>query len=387
MMPRFSTAGQASSATQPFGSIDIEAVAKTPIFIENAPRLYVACGVALQGLQKSVVATNLYPKPKNRLGRLGALLKSTPNAESAWGIDLSDSGLKAVRLVHRAQDDAVAVAVEAFDVVDHATPLPALINEAQRRDVVADTLKRFLERNPIKKEVVCISFPGAQALGRFLSVPPTEGKQTDELMHYEARQQIPIPLEQLKWDYHIWQPPVPESELPRDAMLVATKQYHISQRLQPFEDAGVRPDILQCDCIALYNFYRYAFAAETPNRNDNTWSILLDVGAEGTNVVACGGNGLWYRSLPRGGNDLSLALVRRAKLNFAQAEQLKRHPEQARRFSDLHEAWRPTFDQLLRDVRDSIEAFGKRHRRTRIDRIWLCGGGIRTHGLHRHLLA
>ena len=365
------------------GAIEVEDVAGTPLFAENVNRLYVACGVALQGLRKSAIDVNLCPQPKSRLGRIGTLLKSAPKAESAWGIDLSSSGLKAVRMVLREQ--GAVVAIKNFDVVEHATPLPGLVNEAQRRDVIADTLQRFLKRNPTQGDVVCISFPGMQALTRFLSIPPTDAKQTQELMRYEARQQVPLPLEQLAWDYHIWQPPEADSELPRDAMLLATKQFHISQRLQPLEDAGLRPHILQCDCVALYNFYRYTLAADAPPHND-TWTVLCDIGADGTNFVACGRNRLWYRSLPRGGNEFSQALVRRAKLKFSQAEHLKIHPEQTRRFSDLYDTWRPIYDHLLRDIRDSLEAFGKTHRRAVIDRILLCGGALRTHGLHRHLV-
>lgn len=367
-----------------FGSIDVKEVVSQPMFAQNAPRLYAACGAALQGLGSAAIRTNLLPKSgAGMLGQLSSLVKRPKTGDAAWGIDLNASGLKAVRLIRRG--DKVSVA--AFDIVEHAAPLGGVVAETSRRDMMAETLDKFLKRNKLRDEVICLGFPGPLVLGRFFAVPPVEDKRLSDLMQYEARQQVPFPLEQLEWDHHIWYASEDASgpKIPSHSMLLAGKRYHVGQRLALFEDAGVRVHVLQSDCVALHNFYRFAMAP--PERDDpGDCVMLLDVGADGTNFVFSSKDSLWFRSVPRGSDEFNKAVMRQFEASFATAEQLKRNPAKAKRISKLHEAWAPSFDLLLKDTGDSLEAFRTTDRRRPIQCIYALGGGFLTHGLHRHLV-
>jgi type IV pilus assembly protein PilM len=363
-----------------FGRIDVEEVLTQPVFVASAPRLYVACGLALQGLGQAAIETNLLPKTGSSvIGQLSSWVKRPRSGDAAWGIDLSGSGLKAVKLVRRPKEETVKLA--AFDVIEHAAPL-CQASETGRRDLLAETLKKFVARNNLKDQIVCVVFPGTQMLGRFFPVPPVEPKRISDLMEYEVRQQVPIPLDQLEWDYHIWYDEGAGEHLSSAAMLVAARQHHIRQRLTLLEDAGVKPSLLQGDAVALYNFYRCALS----EANGHECVALLDLGADMTTFVACSRDRVWFRSVPRGSDDFNKSLMRQFEASFATAEQLKHQPAKAKRIGKLHQAWAPAFDVTLKDLRDSLAAYEALDRREKISAILALGGGFQILGLHRHLL-
>ncbi len=368
-----------------FGRINIDGVSANGLFVENAPRLYPACGAALQGLGLANIETNLMPKSDaGLLGSLRSWVKRPARVEAAWGIELSGSGLKAVKLTRTG--DKGAVKVDSFDFVEHATLLGNVTSPAQRRDAIAATLKTFVDRNATKDTAVCLACPGRQILGKFFSIPPIEEKKIDELMQFEARQQVPFPLDQLTWDYHAW-PGGKEEPAPRDVMLLATKRHHVVQHLALFEDANVHVNAIQSDCVALHNFYQYAVARPREEQGASSPTVmLLDIGADAMNCVVSHPCHIWFRSFVCGGDDFSKALTRRFEISFAAAEQLKRDPTKARRISSLHATWEPSFEQLLKDVRDSLSAYAAFDASRQIDVLLACGGGFRIHGLHRYLL-
>jgi type IV pilus assembly protein PilM len=219
-------------------------------------------------------------------------------------------------------------------------------------------------------------------LGRFFAIPPVEPKRIADLMQYEAKQQVPIPLEQLEWDYHIWYDEDGGERQSSAAMLVSARQHHIRQKLTLLEDAGIKPGILQGDVVALDNFYRYALAEK--GADDSV--ALLDIGADATALLITSANRTWFRSVPRGSDDFNKALMRQFEASFATAEQLKHHPGKSKRLAKLHQAWAPAFDVVLKDVRDSLAAYEALERREKISAILALGGGFGILGLHRHLL-
>ena len=49
--------------------------------------------------------------------------------------------------------------------------------------------------------MVAISVPGQSGLARFVKLPPVEEKKITDIVKFEAKQQIPFPLDEVVWDY------------------------------------------------------------------------------------------------------------------------------------------------------------------------------------------
>jgi type IV pilus assembly protein PilM len=362
--------------------------------LRHPGRFAIACGLALTGIKQAELRINLLSaQQQGVLHRMTHLLR-LQSGRSAWGIDLGGSGLKAVKLAwNEAKKQAV---IEAATVIEHAKPLSHAGNKAEEDRLVAETLQTFLCGQEIKTEHVCVGLPGRMALWRRILLPPVDPAKASKLVEFEAQHQVPFPLEQLAWDFQFLddaplgldgtaKPPGGES---RRALLIAAKHADTQRLLGALQKLKIRVDVLQTDFVALHNFLAYEhFTApdNSPSGEVNPVVAALDVGCDVTNVVVSSPQSLWFRSCGAAGGNFTRALVKELKLSIAQAEQLKRAPESAECVSDLYEALSPVFDDLLKEVQQSLAAYAKAEPERPIQRICGLGGGFSLHGLLRYL--
>ena len=89
------------------------------------------------------------------------------SAQTIWGIDIGRCALKALKL--RLTGDN-KVEIIAHDYVEHAKILSQ--PDADRHQLIASALEKFLSRNDLSKDRVVVSVPGQHTLSRFTKLPP-----------------------------------------------------------------------------------------------------------------------------------------------------------------------------------------------------------------------
>ncbi|MCT6647118.1 pilus assembly protein PilM, partial [Enterococcus faecalis] len=84
-------------------------------------------------------------------------------------------------------------------------------------------------------------------LARFVKLPPVEEKKIAEIVKFEAKQQIPFPLEEVVWDFQkIGSGIVTDGfALETEIGLFAMKRDMISRYMQHFSDVNVEVHIVQ----------------------------------------------------------------------------------------------------------------------------------------------
>lgn len=349
---------------------------------QHRGRFFTAVGLALQALGASALDLNLLPSEKK--GGLRGWLPFGGKAKApvaAWGLDLSSSSLKAVRL--QRDEDQGAIRVTAAELIDHSLPLHRPEAERRRHELLLETLRAFLARHTLHGEPVATNLPSQRVLGRFFTVPPIDGPKRAKLIEFEAQQQVPMPLADLVWAYQLLTPPDAHDATldPLRVVLLAVRRFEVAERTDLFAEAGIPLTVLQCDGVALHNaVVQEFFPPEMPRPKDVAPIGLLDVGSDATNLVVSTPQTIWFRSLKRGGADLTEALARECQLTFEQAEQVKQRPARARRLSRVAAALGPQFGGLADEVQRSLQAQNQP-----LDRLIVVGGGMETHGLLRWL--
>ncbi|MBM4093002.1 MAG: hypothetical protein FJ276_26875 [Planctomycetes bacterium] len=349
-------------------------------------RFSVALGLALQTLGRAAIDMNLLPTGnRGVLDKLRASLRDRP-ARAGWGLDLSKSGLKAVKAVV-AEDDEVRVARCVFlPSPQAATPLDV---DPAWRVTAQEILKKFMaEANIEPSDRAAVQWPGLRSLVRFLSIPPAREKRARELIHYEVRHQIPFPIDEVCWRTHQFAVDSESLWAHREVLLVAIKLKELQERLAVFADAGVDVHVVQCDAIALHNLIRYQRSQDGAGATRTgipESTAVLDIGSDATNMVFSSQNSVWFRSTSLGGDDLSKALVRRFKLTREAAELVKRHPERARRMSDLHKECCAVYEKLVQQYEKSCGNYEKTTSGRAVGEVLLTGGASQSPGLLRYL--
>jgi len=291
------------------------------------------------------------------------------SARFAWGIDVGNRALKAVKLVREGDK----LRVDDFEVIEHETVLSS--SGDNRPQLIQTALANFVTRHQIKGGVAAIGVSGQSSFARFIKLPPVEPKKIPEIVRFEAIQQIPFPLDDVEWAYQLFQEPEsPEVEVG----IFAMRRELINAHMKFFTDVDLNVQVVQMNPLAVYNAMYY------DSRLTGT-TMVIDMGAENTDLIIAEGEQVWLRSIPIGGNNFTESLVKAFKLNFAKAEEMKRSASTSKYARQIFQAMRPVFADLVAEVQRSIGFYASTHRDSRIKRIIALGGTFRLPGLQKYL--
>src|SRR5580658_5052054 len=309
-----------------------------------------------------------------------------PGKPGAWGVDIGQAGLKAIRL--QINDATEQVVATAFDYIAH----PKILSQpdAIPEELIAQALEKFLKQNDIENDLLAISVPGQSALARFIQLPPVEASKVSEIVKYEARQQIPFALEDVVWDYQTLGKGTEESGflLEAEVGLFAMKRDQVNNQLRPFTNAQLEVELIQIAPLALYNFLSFdqlGIRVGDEATAMDSYTILLDMGADNTMLLVSNGQKIWIRNVPIGGNHFTRALTKEMKLTFAKAEHLKCNATKSPDPRAVFQALRPVFNDYVAEIQRSIGFFSSVNRSAKIQRLIGVGNGFRLAGLQKFL--
>src|SRR5215208_7906689 len=170
------------------------------------------------------------------------------SAKFAWGIDVGNRALKAVKLVREGD----GVRIDDFEVIEHET---VLSNAGDNREqLITTALASFVQRHPMKGGAAAIGVSGQASFARFIKLPPVEPKKIPEIVRFEAIQQIPFPLDDVEWSYQLFQGgDSPDVEVG----IFAMRKELINQHIKNFTDLDMNVQVVQMNPLAVYNSMYY----------------------------------------------------------------------------------------------------------------------------------
>jgi type IV pilus assembly protein PilM len=308
------------------------------------------------------------------------------DSQAVWGIDIGQAGLKAIRL--RYAEAAGQVIAVAFDYIPHAKILSQ--PDAVPDELIQTAISTFLSRNETKGDLIGISVPGQSALTRFIQLPPVESSRVDEIVRYEAKQQIPFALEDVIWDYQTLGGGIEESGfmLGAEVGLFAMKKEGIYSAIKPYVSNKMEVELVQIAPLAMHNFLCFDQIGLRPGQElegEGEYMIVLDMGTDNTTLLVTNGNKIWVRNVPIGGNHFTRALTKEMKLTFAKAEHLKCNATKAPDPRAVFQALRPVFNDYVAEIQRSIGYFSSVNREAKITKIVGAGNGFKLAGLQKFL--
>ncbi len=319
-------------------------------------------------------------------------------AKGVWGIDIGQCALKALRLeVVDGKPTATA-----FDYVEHTKILSQ--PDADPDALIREALEKFLSRNEVKNDEVAIGIAGQSGLARFVKLPPVEEKKIAEIVKFEAKQQIPFPLEEVVWDYQkiAGGEAVDGFALETEIGLFAMKRDVISRYMGYFSSSKIEVNTVQMSPLALVNFATYELlkkggpalaegeADEEPTddipRNKKRCAVVMDIGTEASNlIITDGAKIIWQRPIPLGGNNFTRALTKELKLTFAKAEHLKRNAAKSPDMTNILKAIKPVLTDFVGEVQRSLGYFTNTHRDAHVAYLVGLGSAFKLPGLQKYL--
>jgi len=256
-------------------------------------------------------------------------------------------------------------------------------------DRTGKLIQEVIKRHSISAKQVSFAIPGRASFVRQLRIPRVSGDKLERLIQYEARQQIPFPLEDIILDSHVFDGDDPELGV----TLVAIRRTIIDQFCTILRSAGLVPDTIDVGTLSLFNAF-YPQLKEDPE----DMVALVDIGASTTDIVVCRrGRVQFIRPAPQAGDYLTKTLGDQMGLEWEQAEELKTtlgelDPSIDRQtdpltFGEEDQAARvrvflsKTFDAVANEIRRTLDFYVSQPEGEPIGKIYLTGGTARCPGI------
>ncbi len=296
---------------------------------------------------------------------------------TVWAIDIGNNSLKALYL----STERGVVEVVGFDNIRHGKMLTGgTVTDVEREELIALSLRKFVNKYDLSMDDIVISVPSQNSFARFVNLPPVEPKRIPEMVRFEAVQQIPFGINDVQWDWQLMtEPDSPEIKVG----IFAIKNEVVNSALEHFRREDVQVSYVQMAPMALYNYLLH----DRPDlvTSDSQATVVLNIGAENTDLVVCTKSAVWQRCILIGGNAFTKAIADTFRLNFEKAEKLKRTAPMSKYARQIFQAMRPVFTDLASEVQRSLGFYNSANPNTKIVRIVAMGGGTKLRGLLKYM--
>jgi len=296
-------------------------------------------------------------------------------AKYAWGIEVGEFALKAVRL----QLVGDQVSVVAFEVIPHTKVLsdPSV---SDRAGMVQITLGAFVQQyaQELSTEPIVMSLSSSMAFARFATIPAVDAKSLRSMVEYEARQQIPFPIEEVEWDSHV----LPPDDLGQCAIgIFAVTKDRLQELLSLYAENGLEPDVLTLSSVAVYNALQYDLQLDVGSQS----VACLDIGTNTSDLIVMSGPRMWIRTFALGGSQFTQAIAdafSSQNIDYSRAEAVKvqRNPNE-KTLRGRTMAMRSVTAQLVEEVGRSRDFFLSANDGATLDHIIGVGSTLKISGL------
>jgi type IV pilus assembly protein PilM len=298
------------------------------------------------------------------------------------GLDIGVSGVKAVEL-----SGSSGMRLMAYNRV----PLPwntiSPDGEVKNRNTLIVAIKKLFEAKGFSSRRVAVGAFGNSIMTKKISVPRMSTSELSEQLYWEAEQYIPFNINEVNLDFAILDSSGGgTSGTPNmDVLLVAAKKDYVQSLLQLVEDAGLVPEVVDCQAFALGNAFEFNYSHLVDMAPGGATSVIIDFGAGSTKIsIVEGDKTVFTRDLRQCGIACTLTLSERLGIAFEEAEQAKiNDAENASVRNVIGEFNTSLVEEISRTIDFSISQSADRA----IQGIYICGGASKTYGLVEELEA
>lgn len=289
-------------------------------------------------------------------------------SKSYLGVDIGTTTIKVVELGAGAQKPKLKnyghlEAREHLDRLGGAIQTSSLEIENKGTTELLTVLLRKMK--PSTKAAVA-SVPTFSGFTTLLELPEMTDKELAQAIQFQAREHIPLPLEEVIFDWTVVHKRQEGGVARQDVLLSAIPLSVVRAYQSIFENAGLSLNYIELDSVA---------AVRAAIGNDPTPTVLVDIGSRATVIsVADGGSLRLTFNAETSGNDLTLSIAKSLKVGTRRAEELKRTRGLVTRAADeeLSALLMPLLDAIISEVTRAISIYKEKH--GVVERVMLTGG-------------
>lgn len=287
-----------------------------------------------------------------------------------FGLDIGSTSIKLIEI------DGGSVKNVAIGVNKFGKSVSGMTNS--EKISLTDTLKALIKEAGIREKKSVASIPEASVFSRVLKFPVMSSPELSTAIRWELDQAVPFPPSEVETSWSVLEKPDKFEGNEKISVYVVAVPSSISETyVQILELIGVEPLRLENEIPALCRAF-------TPILNDSGPSVIVDLGASGTNIVISGNTKLYGNFyVPVGGSAMTKLIADAFGLPLDQAESYKRTYGFSKDQLDgkMVTVLKPIIDNVIGEIRKLIISFKDEHSGNHVVRLILAGGGAYLLGL------
>ncbi len=253
-----------------------------------------------------------------------------------------------------------------------ADPAADATRQAQARIAVGELTNAL----GVKGQKVNYAIASQAVFTRFVKLPSVGEEQVDQIVKFEAQQNVPYPIDEVVWDYQL----VESGDSAQvEVVIVAIKSDLLDEINDGIDAAHLKTSVVDVAPMALYNAFRYNYSDVTG------CALIIDIGARSTNLVFVEPRKVFSRSIPTGGNTVTAAIAKDFNEPFGAAEERKKRdgfvslggayadPDDAD-IARVSKMIRNTMTRLHAEISRSIAFYRTQQGGSQPTRVYLAGG-------------
>ena len=237
-------------------------------------------------------------------------------------------------------------------------------------------LNEIVQAQKIKGGKVHYAVSSQSVFTRFVKLPSVGEEQVEQIVGFEAQQNVPYPIDEVVWDYQL----VDSGESSQvEVVIVAIKSDLLDDINGAVEEAGLKTTLVDVAPLAVYNAFRYNYS------DVQGCSLIIDIGSRTTNLIFIEPHKVFSRSIPNGGSTITQQIAKEFAEPFQVAEERKKRdgfvslggayaepddPDVAR----VSKMIRNSMTRLHAEIARSISFYRSQQGGTQPQRVYLSGG-------------
>ncbi len=299
------------------------------------------------------------------------------NLPDFFGLDIGNHSIKVAEIDRKSVNSARLVGIGSIE-----TPFGVITSEdVVAKERLANKIKEALDNANIKTRKCVAALPESSIFTRLITVPKVEESKLDELIYWEARQYIPLPLSDVQSDYIIIDEREVNGKKMLQLLLVAAPKLLVHRYMEIVQKAGLELLALETETIATSR-------AVVFGKNIQETVMVLDFGANGTDMsVIRKGSMIFSQSLGTGSDAMTKAISNDFNLEPAQAEQYKitYGLDETKAEGKIFKSVEPIIQIIIDEVARTLNFFRTRLVDSVPTKILLVGDGAKLIALDKYL--
>lgn len=304
-------------------------------------------------------------------------------SKSVLGIDIGSSSIKVVQLKKKGEKAVIetygslSLAPYAGKEIGQSVKLP--------NSKLSEALKDILREAETTTNIAGVAIPFKSSLMSVVEFPTDDKKKLEEMVPIEARKYIPVPISEVSLDWMVI-PSEKKSTRPGEAVKKEDEPKTTEVLLVAIHNEVVTSmqDLVEKSSLDVRFFEIEIFSTiRSVLENTSEAVLIFDMGAASTKLYMVK-RGVIHGShtINRGSQDITSAIARAFKVDFKDAEKIKR----GRGVLDntakeqMKEVVSTSLGHIFADTQRAINNFSEKYHEN-IEKIYMVGGGSTLKGL------